>query len=217
MNTDYLKLCLVTHLQDMPLIRYQDLILQAIAGGVTSIQLRAKNRERADILDLAFAFKRILKPFNIPLIINDHVDIAEEMDAEGVHIGQSDLSPALARQQLGPSKIIGWSVESLADCERANELTCINYIGASAVFPSPTKHDCKMIWGVGGLEKIVQASRHPVVAIGGINKRNIQSVMSCGVAGVAIVSAIHDDPDPSIAAADLICAMNRSCKRGDLC
>ena len=184
-------------------------MLKAIQGGVTSIQLREKTKNLFEFHQLALQFKLILRPFKIPLIINDHVEIAKDIDADGIHIGQSDLSPDKARKILGPEKIIGWSVETLKELEIANQLTCINYIAASAIFSSKTKSDCKTIWGITGLQKIIHLSKHPVLAIGGINLRNIRMVMDSGAYGVAVVSAIHDH-DPRKAAADLIAEIDHT-------
>ena len=202
-----LRLCLVTHMTETSFDLYQQFILQTIAGGVTAIQLRDKNASLDEIHRLALALKNILTPLNIPLIINDHVDIAKDIDAQGVHIGQTDGSPKKARDILGPDKWIGLSVETLDELAIANQLTCIDYIGASAVFPSLTKTNCKTIWGLEGLRTLSAQSTHPVIAIGGINANNIKQTMACGPCGVAVVSAIQGQPNPEIAAQGLINAM----------
>lgn len=150
-----------------------------------------------------------LRPLTIPLILNDHVDLAKEVDADGIHLGQSDCSPIEARQILGPNKLIGWSVETFEQLEQANECSCIDYIAASAVFLSQTKTNCKTIWGLEGLKKIAQHSIHPVIAIGGINVGNVRSVMKAGAAGVAVISAIYDHPQPEQAAQSLIQEINK--------
>lgn len=212
MIKDQLKLCLVTNVQTTPFSLYKKFILQTIEGGVTLVQLREKSKDLTQIRRMALELKAILAPFNIPLIINDYVEIAKEIDANGVHLGQSDLSPYHARQLLGPTKIIGYSIETLEELEFANQLTCINYIAASAVFSSETKSDCKTVWGLEGLKKITQKSKLPVIAIGGINQRNIQSVINNGAMGAAVISAIHSQNDPKRAAYDLITAINQSIK-----
>ena len=205
---DTLKLCLVTKPNYNALDQYFNFLHQAINGGVTSIQLRDKTNALATIQTTALALIAFLKPLNIPLIINDHVQLAKEIDAQGVHLGQSDLSPIKARQILGPEKIIGWSIENEEQLEQANQLDCLDYIGVGAIFPSQTKTDCKRIWGLDALQKAVQQSRHPVVAIGGISQNTIRDVMLCGVAGVAVVGAIQDQVQPKQAAAKLIQKMN---------
>ncbi|HBI22512.1 MAG TPA: thiamine phosphate synthase [Legionella sp.] len=198
-----LQLCLVTHIPDTSIEVYQQFILDAIAGGVTLIQLREKKASLTDIYAFAIALKALITPFSIPLIINDHVAIAKAVDATGVHLGQTDINPLEARAILGPDKWIGLSVETLEDLAVSNQLTCIDYIGASAVFPSHTKPDCKTIWGIEGLKHISTHSTHPVVAIGGISQQNIQQTMACGVSGVAVIGAIYDQPNARIAAMEL--------------
>jgi thiamine-phosphate pyrophosphorylase len=209
---DYLKLCLVTHRQTEPFSLYQNFLREAIKGGVTSIQLREKSSDIVHIQQMAQDLKLFLDPLNIPLIINDHINIAKDIDAAGVHLGQSDLHPSDARAYLGPAKIIGWSIETLEQLEIANHLTCIDYIGISAIFPSQTKTDCKTIWGLDGLKNLSQHSKHPIVAIGGINQKNIYDIFQCGADGAAIVSAIHKHADPKKAAIDLMAEIHRSLK-----
>lgn len=209
MINHHLKLCLVTNMQATPLPLYKNFLLKAIEGGVTLVQLREKSKNLAQIKQTAVELKEILAPYKIPLIINDHVAIAKEVDADGIHLGQSDLSPTEARELLGPNKIIGWSVESFEELEMANQLNCINYIAASAIFPSETKPDCKTIWGLDGLQKITLRSKHPVMAIGGITQKNIRSVMDSGASGAAVISAIHGQDDPKKAANDLYQSIER--------
>ena len=200
-----LKLCLVTHSSNKPFSLYKNFLVRAVNGGVTSVQLREKNPNKNAIRAIACELKAILASFKVPLIINDHVDIALQVEADGVHLGQSDILPQEARKILGPKKIIGWSIETQQQLDAANNLSCIDYVAASAVFASQkTKTDCKTIWGIQGLKEITQRSKHPVVAIGGIDASNVTAVMQAGVCGVAIISAIHDHPDPKAASALLI-------------
>ncbi len=205
MNNQQLKLCLVTHFDasEQSFTAYTHFLQQAIAGGVTMVQLRIKRQLTSEITQFARQIKAILALRNIPLIINDYVMLAEEVQAEGVHLGQSDMPPLTAREKLGPEKMIGWSIETFEQLLVANELSCIDYVAASAVFKSQTKTDCKTLWGLEGLKQIVKLSRHPVVAIGGINHLNAGQVMACGVSGIAVVSAIHDAADPKLAAQQL--------------
>jgi thiamine-phosphate pyrophosphorylase len=209
----HLKLCLVTNALSTPFSLYKKMIVEAVEGGVTLVQLREKSKDPTQLRSMALELKTLLNPYKIPLIINDNVALAKEIDADGVHLGQSDLSPADARQQLGPAKIIGWSVESFEELEMANQLTCIDYIAASAVFPSPTKRDCKKIWGLPGLQKITQQSKHPVMAIGGINQHNIREIINNGACGAAVISAIHQHAHPKKAANDLMSEINYNLER----
>jgi len=213
MIEDHLKLCLVTNTQTTPFFLYKKFILQAIEGGITSVQLREKSKNLTQIRDIALELKGILSHYKIPLIINDYIEIAKEIDADGIHLGQSDLAPSDARQLLGPNKIIGLSIESFEELEIANQLTCIDYIAASAVFPSKNKSNCKTIWELSGLQKITQKSKHPVIAIGGINDCNIQHVIESGACGVAVIDAIHCHHNPKEAASHLIKKINQSIER----
>jgi thiamine-phosphate pyrophosphorylase len=210
MDKNYLKLCLVTHAKDIPLLQYKQFILQVIAGGVTSIQLREKFKNTTELYQIARELKILLHPIKIPLIINDHVELAKEINADGVHLGQTDFSPHDARKMLGPSKIIGLSIETLDQLKIANQLNCINYVAASAIFPSTTKTNCKTIWGLEGLRDFTQQSKHPVIAIGGINENNVKQVIKHGAAGVAVIHALHSHSNPRDAAINLITQINQS-------
>lgn len=209
MLTSTLKLCLVTHQTDQSLDSYRQFILRAVKSGVTSVQLRNKKDDPVAMRDMAVMLMSALRPLQIPLIINDNVDLAKEIDADGVHLGQSDCSPVLARQILGNDKIIGLSIETMEELEQANRMTGINYIAASTVFPTETKTNCRTIWGLNGLSKIIMISKHPVVAIGGINIGNARDVMTTGAIGVAVISAIHDHVHTELAVKQLIQAVNR--------
>jgi thiamine-phosphate pyrophosphorylase len=207
---DYLRLCLVTHFDQTSIADYLQFLLKAVDGGVTSVQLRVKNKTPAEVYEIALILKATLSPLNIPLIINDHIELAKAIDADGIHLGQSDISPAEARRNFGPHKIIGLSIESLEQLEIANTLSDINYVAASAIFQSTTKLDCKTLWGIEGLTTLASRSRHPVIAIGGIQLNNIDAVMTSGASGVAVVSAIHEAMDPQKSAADLMQVIHHS-------
>ena len=120
--TDQLKLCLITHITTQSFSKYLEFIEQAIHGGITMLQLREKSTDYYEVKKRALALQQILRPHNTPLIINDFVDLAVEIDADGVHVGNSDMSVLQAREKLGPDKIIGLSIESLEDLDRANKL-----------------------------------------------------------------------------------------------
>ena len=197
-----LKLYLVTD-RDLSLGRsLEEVVREAVAGGVTMVQLREKDAATGEFIELGRRLKAVLKPLGIPLIINDRVDVALAVDADGVHIGQSDMSYADARRLLGPDKIIGLSVENFEDLEEANILD-VDYIGISPVYGTPTKTDTAEPFGLEGLRKAVQMSAHPTVAIGGMNASTVGAVMAAGTDGVAVVSAICSAPSPRAAAAEL--------------
>ncbi len=197
-----LSLYLVT---DQPLCLGRPLlevIKEAIAGGVTMVQLREKEASTRAFVELAVEVKSILKPASVPLIINDRIDVALAVDADGVHIGQEDMPYLLARQLLGPDKIIGLSVESYEQALEANKLD-VDYIGISPVYTTPTKRELEQGLGLKETERIATASVHPSVAIGGINIDTAREVLQTGVDGISVVSAICSAPSPLEAARKL--------------
>lgn len=203
MNKDLLKLYLVT---DRPLSLGRDIeeiVREAVEGGATIVQLREKECPTGEFVTLARRLKALLAPLGVPLIINDRVDVALAADADGVHIGQSDMPYEDARRLLGYDKIIGLSVENFEDLERANALD-VDYIGISPVYGTPTKNDTAEPFGLEGLQRAVALSVHPTVAIGGMNASTIGEVIAAGADGVAVVSAICSAPSPREAAQELL-------------
>lgn len=198
-----LSLYLVT---DSGLTKGRDLrqiVAEAVSGGVTIVQLREKEMATGEFISLARDLKEILKPYNIPLIINDRVDVALAVDAEGVHIGQSDMLYADARRILGEDKIIGLSVENIDEVIAANALD-VDYIGISPIYDTATKTDTSAPFGLEGCRRAVELTNHPTVAIGGMNLATVGDVMDCGVDGVAVVSAIVSAADPAEASTELL-------------
>ena len=199
---EFLKLYLVTD-RDLSLGRsLEEVVSEAVAGGVTLVQLREKDAATGEFIELAGRLMKILTPLGIPLIINDRVDVALAVDADGVHIGQSDMPYETARRLLGPDKIIGLSVENMDDLIKANSLD-VDYVGISPVYGTPTKTDTAEPFGLEGLRKAVNMSKHPTVAIGGMNAGTIADVMAAGTDGVAVVSAICSAENIREAAAQL--------------
>jgi len=176
---------------------------EAILGGVTMVQLREKNKPISDMLLLARKLKALLKPYKVPLIINDSAEICKEVDADGVHLGQSDMHPDEARKLLGERAIIGLSLENMQQAELANQLDSIDYVAASPVFATLTKLDCSEVWGLDGLKQLAKMSKHPVVVIGGINLENVAEVINAGAIGVAVVSCIQSVANKNDAAVKL--------------
>ena len=187
--------------------RMVDVAMQAVAGGVAAVQLREKALNTRAFMEEARALKTMLTGSPVPLIINDRVDVALAIDANGVHLGQEDMAARDARRILGRKAIIGLSVETWEDVVAAQELD-VDYLGVSPVFATPTKTDTKGAWGLEGISRIRAFSRHPLVAIGGINAANAVDVVQAGAQGVAVVSAICAAPDPRQATAEL-CACIR--------
>ena len=179
-----------------------EIVRAAVTGGVGVVQLREKDCSTRDFLDLGRALLAELKPCAVPLLINDRVDIALAIGADGVHLGQSDMPYAMARELLGPAAIIGLSVESLADALAAEPLD-VAYLGISPVFSTATKTDLQQPLGLAGIRAIQAISRHKLVAIGGIHAGTVQSIFEAGAHGVAVVSAICAAADPSQATRDL--------------
>jgi len=186
---------LVTNKGNLPIDDYLKFIAICASAGITSVQLREKKLSRAALLDFGGKLKAILKPFKIPLIINDNVEVAYQLDAEGVHLGQSDGSALEARQKLGKDKIIGLSISTKEQLQAANTLP-IDYVGIGAIFPTRNKANISTIWGCEGLKKIAPLSVRPVIAIGGINETNILEVIRAGAHGIAAIGAFHDTQEP---------------------
>ncbi|UTV30277.1 thiamine phosphate synthase [Photobacterium atrarenae] len=177
-------------------------VAQAVAGGVTMVQVREKHGDVRAFIERAQAVKDILRGTGVPLIINDRVDVALAVDADGVHLGQSDMPAALARRLIGEDKLLGLSIENEQQLMEA-EFLPLDYLGLSAIFTTPTKTDIKKAWGIDGLARAIAQSSYPIVAIGGINAANLDAVVETGVDGIALVSAICHADSPRDAAAAL--------------
>ena len=182
-----------------------DVVMAAVQGGVTCVQLREKTLSTRDFCAKAVALQTLLSPLGIPLVINDRVDIALACGAPGVHLGQSDLSVAQARRLLPQSVFLGWSVETLAQVDQAAQpdFAGVDYLGVSPVFATPTKTDTNTPWGLAGLRQARAATALPLVAIGGIHAGNAADVLAAGAHGLAVVSAVCGAADPSAAAREL--------------
>ncbi len=190
---DY-SLYLVT---DRDILNGRDLcraVEESIKGGVTLVQLREKFIDDEKFLEIAKELQKVTKKYNIPLIINDNVKIAKIIDAEGVHIGQSDESLEEARAELGPDKIIGVSVGSIEEAQKA-EAGGADYLGIGTVFFTGSKKDINEPLGLKNLEKIAHSVKIPSVAIGGIHLDNVKDVMKTGIDGVAVISEILGKED----------------------
>lgn len=202
MNPDVLRLYLVTDNALMQGRSLADVVAAAIQGGVSCVQLREKNLAAREFLAQAILLKSLLAKHQVPLVINDRIDIALACGAHGVHLGQSDLPVEAARKLLPPEVFIGWSVESMADVRQSASLP-LDYLGVSPIFATPTKVDTKSSWGLDGLAKIRARTDLPLVAIGGIHEGNAREVLRAGADGLAVVSAICAANDPLAAASRL--------------
>ena len=190
---------------DRGLIRGRDLVslvLEAVRGGVSAVQLREKNCPAGEFVQLAGNLKDRLAESNVPLIINDRVDVALAAGADGVHIGQEDIPYHQVRSMLGPNRIIGLSVNTYAQLMEADR-TDVDYLSLSPVYPTQTKKDTKEPFGLEGLRKARSMTQKPLITIGGVNKQNLASIMATGMDGVALVSAICAADSPENAAREL--------------
>ncbi|MCE5195923.1 MAG: thiamine phosphate synthase [Negativicutes bacterium] len=187
-----------TWLTDQTLAQAVEASLQ---GGVTFLQLREKNLDFPSFLREACCLKTLAAAYHVPFVINDSLEIALACGADGVHLGQSDQSVRQARALLGDRKIIGASVQTVAQAKQA-QAEGADYLGAGAVFPTASKQDATALT-LGRLQAICQAVRLPVVAIGGIRQQNILQLAGSGIAGAAMISAIYAEPDIRAAAAQM--------------
>jgi len=175
---------------------------EALKGGARLVQLREKELSTREFVKEALDIRNLLLPYRVPLIINDRVDVALAVGAEGVHLGQSDMPYLMARKLLGPDAIVGISVNSLDQVYEA-EKWGPSYIAVSPVFDTATKSDISRPWGLEGLREVRKISRHPVVAIGGISPINARSVVEAGADSLAVVSAICCAASPLAATREL--------------
>lgn len=197
------SLYLVTNRKTLELENFFNIIRASIDGGVKIVQLREKNSSAREMITIGKRLLSVLKPLGIPLIINDRVDVAHAIGSDGVHLGQSDLKVEEARAILGEKAIIGLSVESLEQASEAMEED-VDYLAASPIFLTKTKTNCAKPWDLDGLKQLCAISKHPVVAIGGIDATNAQQIIRCGAAGVAVVSAIFNASCPKSAALKIL-------------
>jgi len=180
----------------------EDVVHQALEGGAICVQLREKDVSTRFFIEEAQKIKTVTAQFRVPLIINDRLDVALAAGADGVHIGQEDMPYETARKLMGLRAIIGLSVETWDDVVKAQELD-VNYLGVSPIFETPTKTDTKRSWGLEGLARIKAYSRHPLVAIGGLNASNAEDAVMAGADCIAVVSAVCAALDPLRASQEL--------------
>src|SRR5262245_44872309 len=182
-------------------------LAQRIAGSATLVQLRDKHGSTRVMVEEARALRAVLEPHDVPLLVNDRVDVALAAEADGVHIGQDDMAPEDARLLLGRSAIIGLSIKTVEQAKVA-PLDVLDYVAIGGVYGTTSKDNTAAPIGIGGLRKIVQVIRardppYPICAIAGINSGNTTDVIAAGADGVAVISALSLAPDPTVAAQDL--------------
>lgn len=174
---------------------------KSLKGGATFIQLREKNLDEEHFLEEAKQLKELCKKYNVPFVINDNVDIALAIDADGVHVGQSDMEAGNVREKLGPDKIIGVSAQTVEQAILA-EKRGADYLGVGAVFPTTSKDDAAEV-SHETVKAICDAVNIPVIAIGGISKKNVSELSNLGLCGIAVISAIYAQPDIEAATKEL--------------
>ncbi len=171
----------------------------AIAGGASAVQMRDKGATTHEMIALGRALHEVTREAGVPLIINDRLDIALALDAEGVHVGQDDMPAPMARRLLGPHRILGVSAGTVEEARRA-ERDGATYLGVGDVYGTPSKADAGTPVGIEGLREITRAVSIPVVGIGGITVDNAAAVIEAGAAGVAVISTVVGAPEPQMAA-----------------
>ena len=205
MNDIDLSLYLVTDKSD-DVEKFLRTIEEGIKGGVSVVQIREKTADTLDFYNLALKVKEITAKYDVPLIINDRVDVALAVDADGVHVGQTDMPCDVTRALVGPDKIVGVSAATIEEAKKA-ERDGADYIGSGAVFPTSTKDDAPKITKK-DLKEIVDSISIPVVAIGGINLNNAHELNGTGIAGLSVVSAIMSSENKKKSSEELLNIFN---------
>ncbi|MBR6383573.1 MAG: thiamine phosphate synthase [Lachnospiraceae bacterium] len=179
----------------------KDVVKESLDGGVTFVQLREKTLEDDKFLEEALELKELCREYKVPFVINDNVDIALAMDADGVHVGQSDMEAGNVRAKLGSDKIIGVSAQTVEQAVLAEQRGA-DYLGVGAVFPTGSKDDAVEV-SHETLKAICEAVSIPVIAIGGISVNNVKELTGSGIVGIAVISAIYAAEDIKKATEDL--------------
>lgn len=199
-----LHLYLVTDEAEKCRLGLLDTVRQAVVGGVTCVQYRTTQTDRKKVLAEALPLRDFLRKAGIPFIVNNHVDLALELEADGLHIGQKDTPVAEARRRLGRNRILGLSVSNESQM-RAVDPSLVNYVGCGPVFPTVSKHNAPPALGVEEWARLAALSPVPVVAIGGLDAERAKAIRATGqAAGVAVVSAICSSEHPLQAARELL-------------
>ncbi len=205
MNNIDLSLYLVTDKSE-DVEKFLNTIEEAIKGGTTVVQIREKTADTIDFYNLALKVKEITTKYNVPLIINDRVDVALAIDADGVHVGQSDMPCDVTRRLIGENKILGVSAATIEEAQKAQK-DGADYIGTGAVFPTQTKDDAPSVTKQ-ELKEIVDSIDIPVVAIGGITLENAHELVDTGISGLSVVSAIMSSDNPKKSSEELLKIFN---------
>ncbi len=200
---------LSVYLVTEPLVGLDDVVGAAVAGGAGIVQLRDKTATTRELAAAVTRLRPVTAARGVPLVVNDDVEAARF--ADGVHVGASDVPPAVVRAELGPDAVVGWSVNDVAQLDDDAAVAACTYLAVSPVWATGTKPDHEPPLGLDGVRAVVErvAGRRPVVGIGGIDATNAHEVVAAGAAGVAVVTAITRSPDPAEAARALRAAVDR--------
>ncbi|MBS3819451.1 thiamine phosphate synthase [bacterium] len=202
MNTFQWDLCFVADLESAGSTDLLYFIQEAVEGGVTLVQLRAKNLSARKFLHLSLRVSRYLRSKNIPLVVNDRTDIAFSCESQGVHLGQDDLPLPYARKILGKNKWVGISVNTVQEALDA-ESQGADYLGVGPIFSTPSKKDARSALGLEGFQSIRKSTGLPILAIGGIHIQNAGEIIAQGADGVAVISALMSSSDVRTSAQQL--------------
>ena len=187
--------------------KWIETIQEVVLGGATLLQVRDKTSSKREILEASKEIHLFLRQMHVPLLINDHLDIAAEVGAEGVHLGQSDATPCQARALLGKEALIGLSIEHLSQMSGWTEA---DYLAASPLFPTNSKSGFQRHFGFEGLQALREKTSLPLVAIGGIRAQHVPQILRCGVQGIAVISALSEAACPRSCARNFV-AQFESC------
>lgn len=179
----------------------------ALENGISMLQLRSEYMAEKEWLEVGMALKNLLRASAVPLIINNRIDMALALDADGVHIGQKDMPPHIVRSLLGPNKYIGLSISTPDELAQA-PAELVDYLGIGPVYPTTSKQNTAPPLGIEGLKYMVQHKKNPAVGIGGITPKNAALVMATGINGIGVVSAICGHPQPDQATRALRQSLN---------
>lgn len=186
-------------------------VKEALDGGATFIQLREKQMDREAMRAEALEIRDLCRSYHVPFVLDDDVELALEVDADGVHVGQSDMEAGEVRQRIGEGKILGVSAQTVKQALLAQERGA-DYLGVGAVFPTSSKDDAREVEHE-TLREICEAVDIPVIAIGGITRDNVAELSGTGIVGIAVISAIFAQPDVRAAAEDLRAQTKRALGR----
>ena len=200
-SNSYLELYAVTDRHWLGNQTLLEQVQEALDGGATCIQLREKQLDEENFLKEAIEIQKLCKEYHVPFIVNDNVDIAKTMHADGIHVGQSDMEALDVRKELGKDVILGVSAQTVEQAKKA-EAHGADYLGVGAVFPTGSKDDAEYVSDE-TLKAICEAVSIPVIAIGGITQDNVKELAGSGIVGIAVISAIFAQKDITQATKDL--------------